>query len=175
MSENIQSISQGTFTIGQTSAINFEAGPGIKISEPSAGTVKIGNDETVLYSNVNPDAIITETALHLNESYLNFEKIRIYVKASDGSTVNANYIVEAMVFQNETTEISSLPVVNAIGSVMFDPNCFVFSTTETTTCTVKTNGVRINISSNGAISTTNNRGTRIYKIVGINRISGGNE
>ena len=44
MSENIQSISQGTYTIGNTSAINFEAGPGISITEPSAGTVRIGND-----------------------------------------------------------------------------------------------------------------------------------
>lgn len=44
MSENIQSISQGTYTIGQTSALNFEAGPGIKIDSPSAGTVRIGND-----------------------------------------------------------------------------------------------------------------------------------
>ena len=44
MSENIQSISQGTFTIGQTSATNFVAGPGIKIDEPSAGTVRIGMD-----------------------------------------------------------------------------------------------------------------------------------
>ena len=137
------------------------------------GTVEspLGLNETVLYSNANPDAIITETALQLNESYLNFEKIRIYIKASAGSTANANYIVEAMVFQNETTEISSLPVVNAIGSIMFDSNCFIFSTAATTTCTVKTNGVRINIASNGAISTTNNRGARIYKIVGVNRIA----
>ena len=44
MSENIQSISQGTYTIGQTSATNFVAGPGIKIDEPSAGTVRIGID-----------------------------------------------------------------------------------------------------------------------------------
>ena len=44
MSENIQSISQGTFTIGQTSATNFVAGPGIKIDEPSEGVVRIGND-----------------------------------------------------------------------------------------------------------------------------------
>ena len=42
MSETIQSISQGTFTIGQTSATNLIAGPGIKIDEPSAGTVRIG-------------------------------------------------------------------------------------------------------------------------------------
>jgi hypothetical protein len=140
------------------------------------GTVDspLGLNETVLYSNANPDSIITETALQLNESYLNFEKIKIYLKASAGSTANANYIVEAMVFQNDTTEISSLPVVNAIGTVMFDPNCFIFKTDTTTTCTVKTNGVRINLASNGTISTTGNRGVKVYKIVGINRLSASN-
>lgn len=43
MSE-INSIANGTFTIGQSSALTFEAGPGIQISEPSAGTVRIGMD-----------------------------------------------------------------------------------------------------------------------------------
>jgi hypothetical protein len=33
----MNTISDGTFTIGQTSAINFEAGPGITVTEPSAG------------------------------------------------------------------------------------------------------------------------------------------
>ena len=72
MSENIQSISQGTYTIGQTSATNFQAGPGIKIDEPSAGTVRIGNDETVLWSGSGTAGEFT-----LNESYKNFEKIGI--------------------------------------------------------------------------------------------------
>lgn len=51
MSENIQSIANGSFVLGQTSATNFIAGPGITIDSPSAGTVRIGNDETVLWEN----------------------------------------------------------------------------------------------------------------------------
>ena len=73
MSENIQSISQGTFTIGQTSATNFVAGPGIKIDEPSAGTVRIGNDETVLWSGSRTSAIQT------SESMKNFDKCQVYI------------------------------------------------------------------------------------------------
>ena len=30
MSENIQSISQGTYTLGETNKLTFSAGPGIK-------------------------------------------------------------------------------------------------------------------------------------------------
>lgn len=71
MSE-INSIANGTFTIGQTSATNFIAGPGITIDSPSAGTVRIGNDETVLYSgNTN---ISTGT---LSEPATNFNYLRV--------------------------------------------------------------------------------------------------
>lgn len=42
MSENIQSISQGTYTIGNTNELTFSAGPGIKIDQPSEGVVRIG-------------------------------------------------------------------------------------------------------------------------------------
>ena len=79
MSE-INSIANGTFTIGQTSATNFQAGPGIKIDEPSAGTVRIGTDETVLWSGTtfNPKASnnpMSGTA-YLSESIFNFDQIR---------------------------------------------------------------------------------------------------
>ena len=77
MSENIQSISQGTFTIGSTSAINFEAGTGITISEPTEGTVRIGNDETVLY-----DSSAKWTGITFSEPASNFEKIRVYINTN---------------------------------------------------------------------------------------------
>lgn len=43
MSE-IRSISEGTFVIGDTNGLTFEAGPGISVSQPSEGTVRIGMD-----------------------------------------------------------------------------------------------------------------------------------
>ena len=73
MSE-INSIANGTFTIGQNSALNFEAGPGIQISEPTAGTVRIGTDETVLWSgayNTSTKSII------FSEPVTNFESVKI--------------------------------------------------------------------------------------------------
>ena len=70
MSENIQSISQGTYTLGETNKLTFSAGPGIKIDEPSAGTVRIGNDETVLYSGDRTSACL------LSENPMNFKMLR---------------------------------------------------------------------------------------------------
>lgn len=74
MSENIQSISMGSYTLGETNKLTFSAGPGIKIDEPSAGTVRIGNDETLLY-----DSSAKWTGITFSEPASNFEKIRVYV------------------------------------------------------------------------------------------------
>ena len=69
----MNTIYDGSFVLGQTSATNFVAGPGIKIDEPSAGTVRIGNDETVLWEG---DA----TSATLSDSVDNFEKFVITYK-----------------------------------------------------------------------------------------------
>lgn len=133
----------------------------------------LGVDETVLYENNNPSQIIADTSLNLSESYLHFEKIKLYLRASGGNTTQDSYIVECPIYQSENTEVSALGVVNATGSLMYDQNVFLFDTTAPTTCYAKSNGTRLNIASTG-ISTTASRGARIYKIVGVHRIAGGN-
>lgn len=50
MSEPIQSIANGTYMIGETTQTEFQAGPGISITQPYEGTVRIANDETVLFT-----------------------------------------------------------------------------------------------------------------------------
>lgn len=57
----------------------FEAGPGIKIDEPSTGTVRIGNDETVLWSGERQWWVDT-SALTVSENMSNFETIKIVAK-----------------------------------------------------------------------------------------------
>jgi len=86
MSE-INSIANGTFTIGQTSATNFVAGNGIVIDEPSAGTVRIGNDETVLWSGST-----TATAA-LTEDIRNFERVRVAFNHNNGSYGISEFLV----------------------------------------------------------------------------------
>lgn len=75
----MNTIYDGTYVIGQTSATNFVAGPGIKIDEPSAGTVRIGNDETVLFSGTG---VANAT---LSESMLNFERLKIKLGNTGGT------------------------------------------------------------------------------------------
>lgn len=72
----INSIANGSFLLGQTSATNFMAGPGISITQPSEGTVRIGNDETVLWSaNLGAQGVTTAT---LSEPFTNFEQLEVW-------------------------------------------------------------------------------------------------
>ena len=77
MSE-IQSIANGTYTIGNTNELTFSAGPGISIDQPSEGVVRIGNDETVLWSGtIKSDGNGFPTNASLSESIENFNYVRV--------------------------------------------------------------------------------------------------
>ena len=160
MSENIQSISQGTYTIGQTSATNFVAGPGIRIDEPSAGTVRIGNDETVLFENNAGD---TEAAL--SESFANFDRIRIYFRPYSNNPVCQE------IFYNSNQTYNNM-------SFMY--GFYEGQQWRGFKCTFNVGMTLLKILSSyyyegyaAGVDVTNT--AKIYKVVGINRISGGNE
>lgn len=156
---------------GPVTAVPVVAGKGVRlVADTENNRWVVEADETVLYENNSPSQIVSDTSLNLSESYLHFEKVKLYLRASGGNTTQGSYIVESTIYQSENTEVSTLPVVNGIGSVMYDMNVFLFDTSAPTTCSAKSNGTRLNIASTG-ISTTASRGVRIYKIVGINRIA----
>jgi hypothetical protein len=146
------------------------AGKGVRLTADTENNRWIVEaDETVLYQNDNPSQILADTNLTLSESYMNFEKIKLELLASAGSSANATYYVESPVLQNAITELSTLPVCST-STQMHDLNSFVFQTTATTTCTVKSSGTRLNVGGAG-ITTTASRGVRVFKIVGVNRIA----
>lgn len=174
MSENIQSISQGTYTIGQTSATNFVAGPGIKIDEPSAGTVRIGNDETVLWTNPNPAMIVSNTTLTgtLNESISNFEKIRFDVKASYdyqesiyAARTNFDFIMDA----SKKNEIG-IYYPNPRGTTIYIDCCLLYVSGNVFSAT-SGNRLQLKYPENTMNTVNPARGPYIYEIRGINRIS----
>ena len=192
MSENIQSISQGTYTIGESSTNDSsllvtqnEGDVSIlqtqqEVSHDNTlsgnGTVDSplgvvpGYNETVLYDNTNPTAVTSNTSVNLSESYLNFKELKLYIKASFGSTGNMNYVVTTFVSQDNITEIGSIAMPNTQSTVLCDSNCYVFYSTEPLVCYIKSNGERVNIGV-GSTNVTNDRGTRLYKVIGVNRIA----
>ena len=67
-------IYNGTFVLGNTSATTLSAGTGIKLDTSVPGTIKISNDETVLYSGNYSTAT---TGINFNESIKNFDRIKV--------------------------------------------------------------------------------------------------
>ena len=87
----MNTIYDNTFVLGQTSATNFVAGQGIKIDSPSAGTVRIGNDETVLWSGNYTGTKTKE--FNLSESYTNFDQLEIWWANQPGSNKRGTVIM----------------------------------------------------------------------------------
>ena len=125
---------------GPVTAVPVVAGKGVRLVADTENNRFVAEvDETVLYQNDNPSQILSDTNLTLSESYLNFEKIKLELHASAGSTANAAYYVEGPVFQDAITELSNVPICST-SVLMLDPNAFIFQTSATTTCTVKSSG-----------------------------------
>ena len=173
----MNTIYDNTFVLGQTSATNFIAGNGIKIDEPSAGTVRIGNDETVLWTNPNPAMIVSNTTLTgtLNESISSFEKIRFDVKASYdygeniyAARTNFDFIMDA----SKKNEIG-IYYPNPRGTTTYIDCCLLYVSGNLFSAT---SGNRLQLKyPENTINTVNTaRGPYIYEIRGINRISGSN-
>lgn len=166
MSENIQSIANGTYSIGETNKLTFSAGPGIKIDEPSAGTVRIGEDRTVLFSG---NASTANMPVSLSESVLNFEYYEVNCigwsygssgeglqkyRASNGYPTMINYAVNAAGTDNRICRILM----------------------DTTTDKAKLNLLKCELTTaNNATAFSDNKNAfRLFSVIGINRISGSN-
>ena len=162
MSENIQSISQGTYTIGQTSATNFVAGPGIKIDEPSEGVVRIGNDETVLWSGDQVGSAFTITA---SEPPTNFQYIYVLGHTNDNLPNQFNFF-------SDTHQLSITQ------SMQLSDYQFTTWGEKLMNIRIKSDGkINPEVTKERQWGTTAYTGMNtfgIYKVVGINRISGSN-
>jgi len=176
MSENIQSISQGTFTIGQTSATNFVAGPGIKIDEPSAGTVRIGTDETVLWSGFKTDIPNTGlTTYTLSELATNFERVKvIYVLqnnvVSQGDLGNKGIGTFEIVMNNPNRR--NITYVHCVMNASNSTDSFTLYDIDTNVYNMDT--LTWGVKSKLRGQDNNGIWFHITKIIGINRISGSN-
>ena len=163
----MNTIYDGTYVIGQTSATNFVAGPGIKIDSPSAGTVRIGNDETVLWSG---DSL---SGCTFTETKYNFERLKVYCYASEQTTARQQ-IVEV------PTSNTALPLTlwYANGGSGTYPyvvyrTFYRLNSTEILPNDGSTSGGHAWLSPTWQLGgTTTTPSVRITKVIGINRISG---
>lgn len=166
----MNTIYDGTYVIGETSATNFVAGPGIKIDEPSAGTVRIGADETVLWSGAGTSAASISEDIH------NFETVQLHLQHS---TYGPAQVFTINPIAMGTT--GYFAITRPRGSVNLNVAYIRFEVNETGISAVNSKCIRFgswtNNTAAGSDVDLNNAEDRnsIIKVVGINRISGGNE
>ena len=155
-------IYDGTFILGNTSATQISAQPGIKIDTSVPGVIGIGTDETVLWTGAN-----NSTSFTLSEPIYNFDCIELVNEKNTNScrikvdgTVSAGFNYNRLWLEPDNRIMERFYAVTSNDG--------------------KTFGVRyvrgIDISTANAYSYGG--GTNWYlentKIVGIGRISGGN-
>lgn len=165
MSE-IRSIAEGTFVIGDTNGLTFEAGTGIKITEPSEGTVRITNDETVLYSGAFTASANASTTI--SEDVNNFERIRIY--AARATDLRAPKCTEFSPISNTSSPYCIESTFYNTANEFYSDRAQLRFNGTTMSCNI---AARVKILNN-AITVSTDAPLTVTKVVGINRISGGN-
>lgn len=154
---------------GPVTAVPVVAGKGVRIVPDTVNNRFVAEaDETVLWSGDTGSIIdSTDGSVPLSETALNFEKIRLYVIGSalnsGGATIDTTI--------GSTDPLSFIPVSLTYtndGSTMFTDCCVVQF--DGTTFKYKS-GFRVSVSSAPALSRVGNRGLKIVKVVGINRIA----
>jgi hypothetical protein len=175
MSE-IQSIANGTYMIGETTQTELQAGPGISITKPSEGTVRIAADETVLWSGFKTDIPDTGVSSYtLSELATNFETVRIeYVLQGNQDTQSSTGNTGAgTVFYEIGSSFSRYSTY--IHCVMNGNESFTgFNIYDVDTNIRNMDTLTWNVKSVLRGQSNNAKWFHITKIVGINRIAGGN-
>jgi hypothetical protein len=135
-----------------------------------------GKNEVVLWEDLDNDTQLYSgnTQLALSESFLNFERIKIYYKHSFSG--NMMDVSEGIVIPNTQLVLGVSPASQGNNNnTMIDRAIFIFSAQSNTTCTVAaTSRAMIVISGTSITASTANSGIIPIKIVGINRVSGSN-
>ena len=156
-------IYNGSFVLGNTSATTLSAGPGIKIDDSTPGVIKVSNDETVLWSGTAAKSgTLSEyvSAFDYVKFYCTDDAKNSFVITMDGTCSAAgNTLILTPNSGGATYRTLNAEVTGkdfAIWGSQFGFN-------GTTTAIGWVNG-----------RTSNNTWTLATKVIGINRISGGN-
>lgn len=151
-------IYNGSFVLGNTSATTLSAGPGIMLDTSVPGTIKISNDETVLWSG---ELKYGDNNVPLTEAITNFERIRIVTSTGIIQEYYTANLTQYFTLTTSVYDASSNYIKHvAVALRIYNSNLYYQYN-------------RVNQSSS-YWNNVNDTSTWIVKVVGVNRISGGN-
>ena len=147
------------------SALPISAGPGIKFDVVN-GTLVASNDETVLFSG---ERYISATgAFTLSENPYNFEKIQLWGRAHETHKTTLGTTIMPNADDKTYTDVSFIGVQDNLDFVRFNVARFDINSTGFNIANQK------QFSFNQSGPSTANAATVIVKVIGINRVAGGN-
>ena len=158
-------IYNGTFVLGNTSATTLSAGPGIKIDDSQPGVIKVSNDETVLWSGARTNSVT------LSESAYNFEFIRIELDEGNSNAPNPVITIKPTSLMTFSFGFGDANAFIAIVKATLTNNTALEFTATKSLKFGSFTSTQVSIT---AELDTDQVKNSIVKVIGINRISGGN-
>ena len=157
-------------TVGLEAPVDLVAGPGITVDNPDGNTLRVSvaqDLETELWTgDTGQITASTDGSLTLPEAAEHFEYLLVYVS---GSAMSGGIAVLQFKPSGDNTSFYPLTVsYTNDGTTVFTDSCVV--KIDGTAFYIKS-GMRIGVSSAGAVQGATNRGPIIKRVVGINRIA----
>ena len=150
------------------------AGTGIKVTTPAAGQIQVAADETVLWENTS--AYPAESSITLSENWNNFKYLRVETTEQFGNGPLTNlFDTQSQSFSGTRAkrfEVGHYACDIANSTLYIRLLMLSFANGEYKTATIEV--VRVAVGNNTSSFTSGTGDTRLVRVVGINRISGGN-
>lgn len=163
----MNTIYDGTFVLGNTNELTFSAGQGIKIDSPSEGTVRIANDETVLFTTNDRN----NTSAALSEPASNFERVKINFGVGNDSNIQIRSCYNE--FNGTARNYCLLGQRTDAGGVILGAGKLNVSE-DFLSLTPDYGKYFILFKDNTSTTGIGNINFSVFKVIGINRISGSN-
>ena len=163
----MNTIYDGTFVLGSTSATTFSAGNGITITQPSEGVVEIANDETVLYDNPTNHNVDNAAEFIMNESLWNFHRAFIVFDNMEYTGQPVNMEIDLDVSNTDTVYCTTMR--NAGDYPALNIPFAKFYINSSGNIKYFNRGLVYNTWTSPLVTTGELRGYRVRKVIGINR------
>ena len=148
---------------GPVTAVPVVAGKGVRLREDVENNRVVAEaDETVLWEDANGD--LATTALPISESAYNFETIKVYFVDNNGN----GGVQEIPMSTSPTAFTVLVSHINAAGTNSYIKNGKFALTSSTIT---RVNEAQSTFSGSSASTTLNTTNIKLYKVVGINRVT----
>ena len=164
----------GSYTLGDSQETQITAGTGIKVTTPAAGQIQISNDETVLWENTNQYPAVA--SISLSENWNNFKYLRVETTEQFGNGPLTNlFDTQSQSFSGgrfKRFEVGHYAVDISNSTLYIRLIMVSFANGEYKDATIDV--IRVSVGNNTSSFNNGTGDTRLVRIVGINRIAGGN-